>query len=194
VSAGLPREERTLQVAEQVHEILARRGIKAAVIGAMALAVHLYPRSTEDFDLGTSIEPFIGLRDVERDIRRAGFETDFRIPDAEDPLGGVIDVVGPDFDLIQIVNFWNPLSGRLHPGMDAVTEASRGYAPQSGMKVVDLPYLIAMKLHAGGHQNRHDVGELLQRNQPLDRARIREVCARYGLEGDLDRILAEMGL
>ncbi|NNC02480.1 hypothetical protein HJC10_06385 [Corallococcus exiguus] len=47
---GANRQERTIQIAERVVGLLEQHGISAAVIGAIALAVHYYPRQTEDFD------------------------------------------------------------------------------------------------------------------------------------------------
>lgn len=51
------REQRTLEVAERVYEVLTNLGADAAVIGAMALAAHGYVRATRDFDLATHVDP-----------------------------------------------------------------------------------------------------------------------------------------
>jgi hypothetical protein len=40
----------------------------------------------------------------------------------------------------------------------------------------------------------NDVIELLERNQPLDLSRIREVCSRHGFAADLEKILQELKL
>jgi hypothetical protein len=56
------KERRTLVVAERVHDLLLSQGIETAVIGAMALAVHGYVRTTRDFDLASHTEPFLKLR------------------------------------------------------------------------------------------------------------------------------------
>ncbi|RYZ10977.1 MAG: hypothetical protein EOO70_10020, partial [Myxococcaceae bacterium] len=105
------RQERTLQVAEHVVALLERHGIPSAVIGAIALAVHYYPRQTEDFDLAININPFPRLRQLDEVLRGEGFETDLSYPDAEDPLGGVLRVSGEDFETIELVNFQNPWPG-----------------------------------------------------------------------------------
>jgi hypothetical protein len=48
------------------------------------------------------------------------------------------------------------------------------------LAVVDLPHLVALKLYAGGRKSMVDVLELLDRNPDADRARIRDLCARFG--------------
>jgi len=50
--------ERTLDVAREVVEALARRGAPSAIIGAVAMAVRGYPRGTVDLDLATIADPF----------------------------------------------------------------------------------------------------------------------------------------
>jgi hypothetical protein len=50
--------DRTLAVAEQVAALLQAAGVPVALIGAGALAVHGYPRATEDLDLAVSADPF----------------------------------------------------------------------------------------------------------------------------------------
>src|SRR5579871_6837329 len=109
LEGGSPRLERTLQVAERVRKILWEHGVESAVIGAMALAVHGYPRATEHFDLGTHADPFQVLPVVVAQLEREGYRAVLRQPDAGDPVGGVVDVEGEDFDPIQVVNFLNPL-------------------------------------------------------------------------------------
>ncbi|NNB93730.1 hypothetical protein HI113_07380 [Corallococcus exiguus] len=98
---GANRQERTIQIAERVVGLLEQHGISAAVIGAIALAVHYYPRQTEDFDLAININPFPRLRQLDEILRKEGFETELSYPDAEDPLGGVLRVSGGDFETIE---------------------------------------------------------------------------------------------
>jgi hypothetical protein len=188
-------ESRTLQVAEQVCEVLERLGIESAVIGAMALAVHGYVRATRHFDLAMCADPFVKLVELQRALDEAGFHAELRQPHADDPLGGVVEITGEGFKPIQIVNFLNPLSPRaIALGSEAIRESKAGLVEQSRMRVVGLPCLIALKLYGGGPKNKNDVIELLERNQPLDLSPIREVCARHGLGQELESILAGLGL
>lgn len=188
-------ERRTFEVAEEIFGILRDAGIDAAVIGAMALAVHRYVRATRDFDLATYTDPFNKLPGVRQEAVKAGFEAELRQPDPDDPLGGVLEITGRGFKPVQVVNFLNPLSVRgTTLGKEAIEDAKSGLIEGSSMRVVSLRYLIALKLYAGGPRNRNDVIELIERHQPLDPAPIREVCARHGLAGELDSILSDLGL
>lgn len=191
------RQERTLEVAERVAQILRQQGIPSAVIGAMALAVHLYPRHTEDFDLAININPFPTLRRLEEVLRAEGFEAELTAPDADDPLGGVLRVTGEDFERIEVVNFQNPWPGAKDATVlarEALQEATLPLSPGSPLKVVSLPYLIALKLFAGGWKSKTDVVELLERNrQRLNVAELRDLCGQHGLGQALEPLLQELG-
>ena len=160
------RGERTLQVAEQVARVLLQHELPSAMIGAVAMAVHLFPRATKDLDLAISIDPFPRIRRVEERLRSEGFHAEFEAPDAEDSLGGVLRVTGDDFDLIEVVNFHNLWRGADHASALAseALGAALEFEPGSPLKVVSLPYLIALKLYAGGRKSMLDVLELLERN------------------------------
>jgi len=83
----------------------------------------------------------------------------------------VLTVTGEDFDPVQVVNFLNPLSRRRNPGSEAVRTATAGAVAGSPLRLVTLPYLIALKLYAGGYKSRLDVLELLTRNPDASEAR-----------------------
>ena len=188
-------ESRTIQVAEQVHDILERLGIESAVIGAMALAVHRYVRATRDFDLATCADPFLKLPELRQALEKAGFHAELRQPDADDPLGGVVEINGEGFKPIQIVNFLNPAAPRAAAlGREAISESKVGLIERSRIRVVTLPCLIALKLYGGGPKNRNDVIEILERNQPLDLSAIRDVCGRHGLGEELESVISALGL
>ena len=187
------RAERTLRLAGEVAGALKRESLPSAVIGAIAAAVHGYPRSTEDFDLATFAEP-AALARVARGLVKNRRTSEFILPDADDPLGGVLNVEEPATDLVQVVNFYNPLgrgSGSLaHEAIDAAdVELGKG----SGLRVVRLQHLIALKLYGGGADNAQDIRQLLARNPNADLIEIRAVCERHGLLPALEGLLAESG-
>lgn len=192
------RQERTIQVAERVVEVLKQHDVEAAVIGAAAMAVHLYPRYTEDFDLAININPFPTLHRVEEGLRNEGFTTELSTPDADDPLGGVLRVTGDDFEPIEVVNFQNPWPGARDCTVlarEALREATMPLSPGSPLHVVSLPYLIALKLYAGGRKSTLDVLELLERNREhLNIAELRDVCERHALSAALLPLLKELDL
>ncbi len=187
------RAKRTVAVAEQVVRILQQHEIPAAVIGAVALAAHGYPRATRDFDLATNVDPFPTFRRLEEVLRREGFE----VPDADDSLGGVLRVKGDNFERVEVVNFYNPWPGARDGTVlarEALREARMPLSPESPLRVVSLTHLIALKLYAGGGKSKGDVVELLERNREhLDLAGLRDVCNRHGLGPALEPLLQELG-
>lgn len=181
------RLDSTLRAAERVAELLAAEGVPALVIGAVALAVHHYPRATRDLDLAIATPPRSLPRLAEL-LRNQGYEVQLREADADDPLGGVVDIRGPGIDLVQLVNFDNqPAGGFPRLVTDALPRATPlGVGP---LRVADVPALVAFKLYAGGRKSHLDILELLERNT-VDRADLTHVCARLGLTEELNRVLA----
>ena len=177
--------DEVIRAAEEVAGILESRGVGAVVIGAVALAAHGYVRFTEDLDLGVNTD--LGtLGRVADSLRTAGFEVEFREPDGEDPLGGVVDVRGP-FGLVQIVNYGGRFPAVIDGGLAAADTVIR---PGSRLRIVPLPHLVALKLYAGGTKSRADIVEVLSRNPDADMAKIRELCQGWRLRG-LDPLIEE---
>ncbi|MCA9548436.1 MAG: hypothetical protein KC933_00280 [Myxococcales bacterium] len=79
-----------LELAERVAETAKGLGIETAVIGALALAAHGYVRGTVDVDLASSVDPGSVLRALQDKLREGGLKTRLLLPDAEDPLGGML--------------------------------------------------------------------------------------------------------
>ena len=176
-----------LHAAEDILHRLHEQQLDALVIGAVALAAHRYVRQTEDLHLGVTANVH-KLRQLTASLRAAGYQAELREPDAEDPLGGVIDVEGP-FGLIQIISYADRFPAVIE---DALREAQLTARAGSPLKLVPLPHLIALKLYAGGTKSKADILELLVRNPELDLDGLREICRRYRLRG-LDELIAEAG-
>ena len=174
-----------LSAAEDILRRLREHDLDALVIGAVALAAHRYVRQTEDLDLATNANPR-KLRELMDSLKAAGYQAELREPDAEDPLGGVIDIEG-SFGFIQIINYAGKFPAVID---DALREAQLTARPGSPLKLVPLPHLIALKLYAGGTKSRADIVELLVRNPELDLESLRETCRSYRL-GGLDELIAE---
>lgn len=82
---------RTLEQLGRVLDVLEARAVPAAVVGAAALALHGYARSTADVDVGVAVASLAELRALAEDLRAAlAVDVDLALPDAEDPLGGVV--------------------------------------------------------------------------------------------------------
>jgi hypothetical protein len=175
-----------LEVAERIATFLDQSKLPVVVIGAVALAAHRFPRFTEDIDLGVlaSQATMQGLADS---LRRQGFDAVFHPPDAEDPLGGVVDVSGP-FGLVQIINFEDRFPAIIH---DALAGEDIRIRPGSTLRIVPIPQLVALKLYAGGWKSHADIVELLRRNPNVDLKAIRKSCRKYRLRG-FDRVIKDL--
>lgn len=176
-----------LNAAEDIIGILQQHRIDAVVIGAVALAAYEYVRQTEDIDLGVNAD-LSTLRVVAESLRESGYTVELREPDGDDPLGGVIDVIG-SFGLLQIVNYGDRFPAVIEDATRLSTLVVREGSP---LKIVPIPQLIALKLYAGGFKSKSDIVELLLRNPELDLDEIRSVCRQYRLAG-LDELIAEAG-
>lgn len=180
---GMP----TLRVAEDVAQVLRSHQIDALVIGAMALAVHNYPRDTIDFDLAVSTHPRV-LHEVAKVLRGKGYEVEVRDPAPDDPLGGLIDVRTPDADLVQVINFNNPPAGGFPKLLTDALSSAVPLASTSPLRVVDAYHLIAFKLYAGGSKSKLDILEMLDRNPEIDMERLTTLCHGYRLSRALEAI------
>ncbi len=116
-------DERTFAVAATLASWISADGARSAVIGAVALAVHGHVRATRDLDLATELDPTMQLLALARKASALGWQVHVEMPDADDPLGGVLTVTGDDFDPVQIVNFHNPLREVPNPARHALLEA-----------------------------------------------------------------------
>lgn len=85
-------DDRTLDVAAEVADLLASRGASCAVIRAVALAVRGYPRATEDLDLLTVTDFTKVIGPVARELEARGCAVELSAADADDRLRGVVTV------------------------------------------------------------------------------------------------------
>lgn len=184
--------KKTVKVAERVQALLDEAGARSAVIGAMACAAWNYPRHTRDFDLGCATDPFTVLQRVGRTLREGGLEVECRLPDTEDPLGGMLVIEGGGIRKLEVVNFYNPLRPRRNPGQRAIDGALEGRLAPSKLRLVTLKDLIALKLYAGGPKSKLDVLELVARNPDLDLVDLQQTCEATGLKREFDRLVEEL--
>lgn len=185
----------TLALAEQVAATAQRLGFESALIGAAALAVHRYTRGTEDIDLAVSVDPRSQLVQLSRSLADAGLHTRLRLADDEDPLGGVLSVwasesaEGEPQDVIEVVNFHNPLRPVRNPARGAIARAT--VLDGGPLRCVTLEDLIALKLYAGGLTDLADVAQVLAHNPEADLDAIRTAARPYDERGRLEALIAE---
>lgn len=182
----MPQETDLLRAAEQVAALLAAKGTPSLVIGAIALASHRYIRFTQDIDLAVDADLRL-MRECTAALCKAGFVAVLHEPDADDPLGGVIDISG-SFGLVQVVSFAGRFPAAIH---DSFASDQLSLYPGSLLRVIPIPQLVALKLYAGGFKSKADIIELMRRNPEYDREEITRTIKRYRLRG-LNRIWQEL--
>lgn len=185
----------TLQLAEQITAAAKRLGFDAALIGAAALAVHRYTRGTEDIDLAISVNPSTQLKALQRVLAEAGLDTRLRLPDDQDPPGGVLSVwawedeAGEPLGIVEVINFCNPGRPGRNPANDAI---ARALTLDGGpLRCVTLQDLVALKLYAGGLADLADVTQLLAHNPEADLDAVRAAAGPYDHSGHLEALIAE---
>ena len=175
--------DKTLLLAAQVAAEAEKMGIKTALIGAAALAVHGYARGTEDIDLAASVRSLSQLDALARVLSAAALGTELRYPDDDDPLGGVLvvwdlsDGIDKRNDVVEVVNFHNPARAMRTPASLALQRATRIDGIE--LNCVALPDLVALKLYAGGSADHADIVQLLARNPDADLDEVRIVSAPF---------------
>jgi hypothetical protein len=182
-----------LALAEQVAEAARRSGFETALIGGAALAVHRYTRATEDIDLAANVDPYRQLGALEKMLVSEGLHACLRLPDDDDPLGGVlvvwasVDADGEPADVVEVVNFRNP--GRIISTPAPAAIARSRQLPGSSLRCVTIEDLVAFKLYAGGLGDHSDIVQLLARNPDADPAEIRRVAGPFDVSGQLDSLM-----
>ncbi|MCU0656325.1 MAG: hypothetical protein MUF64_14060 [Polyangiaceae bacterium] len=180
-----------LAVAEKLARFLARSGVESALIGAVALAAHRYPRSTEDIDLAVGMDPR-RLEELAQQLRNEGFSTEVSLPDDLDPLGGVLRVQAEGVERIEIVNFCNPPAGGFPALIEAALRKATPLREGATLRVVTLQHLILFKLYAGGVKSKNDVLELMSRNPELDLNELRAMCQQFRMDRRLELWLRDL--
>lgn len=178
--------EQTIREAERIGSMLAEDGIPVIIIGAIALAAHRYVRATRDLDLGINVS-IKDLSRIHRCLIDQGYHAELRLPDLDDPLGGVIDVSGP-FGMVQIVNYGDRFPAVIE---DALRQQEQQDHAVTTLPVSPLAQLVAMKLYAGGWKSMTDIVELLRRNPEANLSEIGDICRNYRLPG-WNRVLEEL--
>ncbi len=178
--------ESNIEAAEKIVALIRVHGVQPVLIGATALAAYHYVRHTADIDLGVDAD-IKTMRTLAACLDREGYKVEFREPDSEDPLGGVMDVSGP-FGLIQIISFADRFPIVIQ---DSLAGDDIRIRPGSELRLIPIPQLVALKLYAGGYQSRADIIGLLRRNPGVDLDEIRATCRKYRL-GGIDTLLKEL--
>jgi predicted nucleotidyltransferase len=155
-------------------QVLRAENIDYAIVGAMAASVHGVIRASRDADALLSISAS-ALPGLERSFKRAGFNTQLRRGDIDDPIGAVL-----------------ALSDRFENRVDLLV-GIRGFDPIAFSRTIEVPFdgeslrfvgledFVAMKVFAGGPQDMADARNVLDAaSEPPDVDLIRKLATRYG--------------
>ena len=157
------------RIAARLAEILGPD--RCVLVGALAVAVHGYPRATDDVDLLTRLD----LREAQKLLNSRGIETVMKRGDVLEGdfscLQGTLE--GVRFDILPelVALRW-----------DHALSLSLG---GTVLRIVDLDGLLRLKLRAGGPQDLMDAAHLILQH-PDRIAAAREAARAYRLEDKLD--------
>jgi predicted nucleotidyltransferase len=167
-------------------EVLQRDKIDYAVIGAFALSAHGVVRASTDVDvlLSTTQQHLAKLRER---FRRAGFDTELRHGDADDPVPTMLTLSDSHDNHVDLL-------GGLR-GMDPAIFSRAVEVPFMGvnLRIVGREDFIATKCFAGGPQDILDAQSAYRSAQgPVDLDLLRAVARRFGRDAadKLEQVLA----
>lgn len=166
--------------------VLADRKISYAVIGAMAASVHGIVRASMDADAVLSLT-IQEAPTLEKQFTAAGFQTQLRRGDPDDPIAGVLsltDTYSNRVDLLIGIRGLDPA---------AFSRTVELLFHGTALRVVGLEDFIAMKVFAGGPQDLADARAAISAagdrlNEPL----AKELARRFGRDvlANLETLLA----
>ncbi len=169
-------------------QILRAEHVDYAIVGAMAASVHGVIRASRDADALLSISAS-ALSKLERSFKAAGFRTELRHGDADDPITAVL-----------------ALHDQFENRVDLLV-GIRGFDPAAFSRTIEVPFegeslqfvgledFVAMKVFAGGPQDLADARSALEVAQgPLDADLLRRLAKRYGSEAtrSLEGLMREL--
>ncbi len=157
-----------------VLDVLARNEIPYVVIGAMAASVHGIIRASADVDALLSVS-VAKLGQLQRSLSRAGFDTDLRTGDADDPIPALLAVSDRHQNRVDL------LAGLRGLDPDAFSRAIEVPLHGKSIRIVGREDFIAMKCFAGGPQDIADARHALEvADEPVDLDLMRRLARRFG--------------
>jgi hypothetical protein len=155
-------------------EILRREKVDYAVIGAFALAVLGVVRATTDVD-ALLFTTAARLAKLEKAFKRAGFGTELRPAEADDPISGML-VLSDEFH-----NHVELLGGLRNMDPEIFSRTLDVKFHDETLRIVGREDFIAMKCFAASPQDVLDARSAYQTAQgPIDLDLLRTVTRRFG--------------
>ena len=164
-----------------IAELLARRGVRYAVIGAMAAAVHGVVRASLDADAIVALQ----VREVQalrQSLLDEGYEVALRTGDVDDPIPGLLEIrdhYGNRVDLLLGLRGMDP---------ELLNRTRQVRLGETTLAIVGREDFIAMKAFAGGPVDLADARAVIDLDhESLDRDLLRRLAQRFG--GDAARVV-----
>ena len=157
-----------------VVDVIATKGIEYAVVGAMAASVHGAVRASLAAD-AILLLGITRLRALEREFSAAGFRTECRYGDPDDPIAGMLVLQDEHTNRVDLIVGLR--------GLEVETFGRAIHVPFQGvtLRVVGREDFVAMKLFAGGPQDLADATSVVRLvGNELDLNLLRRLAQRYG--------------
>lgn len=168
-------------------EVLTVERVDYAVVGAMAASVHGVVRASLDADAVLSVTTQ-ELGKLQERFAVAGFSTELRRGDFEDPIAAVLALSDPFGNRVDL------LVGLRGLEVEAFQRAIEVTFQGTQLRVVGVEDFIAMKLFAGGPQDIADARyALAAAKAAIDDQLLLRLVTRYGRQamGELKKLLGD---
>jgi hypothetical protein len=165
--------------------VLTSERIDYAVIGAMAASIYGVVRASIDADAVLSLAQQKQSH-LEKTFRDAGFQTELRLGDADDPIPAVLHLTD------RFENRVDLLVGLRGLEPDAFSRAVEIRFQGEALRVIGREDFVAMKVFAGGPQDMVDAkSAIMAAGGQLDLALLRRLTQHYGRTAaeSLERLL-----
>ncbi len=159
-----------------VAELLATQGVRYAVIGAMAAAVHGVVRASLDADAVVALQ----VREAQalrQSLVEEGYETTLRTGDVDDPIPALLEVKDRHGNRVDLLVGLRGMDPELLNRTRQVTLA------EAILEIVGREDFIAMKAFAGGPVELADARAVMDMDRgSLDEELLRRLAQRFGRE------------
>lgn len=164
--------------------ILAARGVRYAVIGAMAAAVHGVVRASLDADAVVALQ-IREAQALQQTLIEMGYAANLRIGDVDDPIPGLLEIKdrhGNRVDLLVGLRGMDP---------ELLSRTRQVSLADAVLDIVGREDFIAMKAFAGGPVDLADARAVIELDrESLDLELLRRLAQRFGR--DAARVLEEL--
>lgn len=167
-----------------IAELLARHGVRYAVIGAMAAAVHGVVRASLDADAIVALQ----VREAQalrRSLVDGGYDVALRTGDVDDPIPGLLEIKDRHANRVDL------LLGLRGMDPDLMSRTRQVVLAGAILEIVGREDFIAMKAFAGGPVDLADARAVVESDrESLDRNLLGRLAQQFGR--DAARTVAEL--